>query len=139
MLTGDSRLDLLQLACTAALTGLIWVVQVVVYPAFRFVGAATAPQSHAAHRGNTPAGVVPLMLREVGLAALCAAPQASGTAIVLAGLVGVIWASTFFVQVPLHERLTHGANGLVVEKLIATNWIRTVAWTVRVGLLVLAN
>ena len=139
MLTGDSRLDLLQLACTAALTGLIWVVQVVVYPAFRFVGAATATQYHAAHRRNISAVVVPLMLLEVGLAALCVAHQASGTAIVLAGLVGVIWASTFFVQVPLHERLTHGANGLVVEKLIATNWIRTVAWTVRVGLLVLAN
>ena len=51
-----------------------------------------------------------------------------------AALVGVIWASTAFVQVPLHSALGGAFDGDAHGKLVATNWVRTAAWTARGGL-----
>lgn len=46
-------------------------------------------------------------------------------------LLVLIWVSTFAVQVPLHERLALGFDRAVWHRLVATNWLRTIAWTVR--------
>ena len=40
----------------------------------------------------------------------------------------VIWGSTFFIQVPIHNKLSSSHSNLLVNKLISTNWIRTIAW-----------
>jgi hypothetical protein len=55
-----------------------------------------------------------------------------GAAFVGLALVAVIWLSTFFVQVPLHGRLAReGHSAAVVDSLVRSNWIRTIAWTAR--------
>jgi hypothetical protein len=47
-------------------------------------------------------------------------------------LIAAIWLSTFFVQVPLHGRLARdGHSAAVVDSLVRSNWIRTIAWTAR--------
>ena len=51
-------------------------------------------------------------------------------------LVLIIWISTFFLQVPLHEKLAKSFDADVQQRLVVTNWIRTAAWTLR-GALVL--
>jgi hypothetical protein len=35
------------------------------------------------------------------------------------------------VQVPLHERLSAGWDAAAHQRLVASNWVRTVLWTVR--------
>jgi hypothetical protein len=40
------------------------------------------------------------------------------------------------VSAPLHERLNAHFDPALLDRLIATNWIRTAAWTVRAGLAV---
>ena len=50
------------------------------------------------------------------------------------GLLAVIWLSTALIQVPLHQRLGGGFDAEVHSRLVTSNWIRTVAWTLR-GLL----
>jgi hypothetical protein len=52
------------------------------------------------------------------------------------GLTAVVWTSTFFIQVPLHNQLAAGFDAAVHNSLVNTNWIRTFAWTLR-GILVL--
>jgi hypothetical protein len=42
-----------------------------------------------------------------------------------------IWVSTFAIQVPLHAKLARGFDRAVWRWLVATNWLRTIAWTVR--------
>ena len=42
--------------------------------------------------------------------------------------------TTVFVSAPLHERLNAHFDPATLDRLIATNWIRTVAWTARAGL-----
>lgn len=50
-------------------------------------------------------------------------------------ILGIIWISTAFVQVPLHARLEGGWDGVAIERLIRSNWLRTIPWTMRgVGL-----
>jgi len=134
-----SGLLLLQALSTLALTGLIWFVQVVHYPLLGRVGRSEHRAYHAAHVRRTGWVVAPLMLAEAGTAlALALRPGGlpPGAAWAGLGLVGFLWASTFLVQVPCHERLARGFDEAAWQRLVRTNWLRTGAWTVRAGLVV---
>ena len=52
------------------------------------------------------------------------------------GLLVAIWASTFLLQVPAHSVLARGFDTSAHRRLVTTNWIRTVLWSVRSALLV---
>jgi hypothetical protein len=123
----------LHLSVTAALAGLIWVIQVVHYPLFAAVGPDRFVAYEQRHRMRISAVVGPLMAIE-GLTALAlvAAPPA-GRALPIAGLalLGAIHASTVFLQVPLHTRLSERYDDAAVARLVRTNWIRTAGWTLR--------
>jgi hypothetical protein len=56
---------------------------------------------------------------------------------VACGLVGIIWLSTAFLQVPMRRRLAAGFDDDAHRRLVSLNWIRTTAWSVR-GLLALS-
>lgn len=43
----------------------------------------------------------------------------------------LIWASTFFLSVPLHTKLLTEFEPSVIQKLITTNWPRTILWSLR--------
>jgi hypothetical protein len=134
------RLLLVNLAATLTMTGIIWFVQVVHYPLFAFVGTSGFVKYESLHATRTGWVVAPLMVAElVSSSALLVsawrpASVGSVSAWVAASLVGVIWLSTALLQVPLHGRLTSGYDPAVVAQLIATNWIRTIAWTLRSGI-----
>ena len=123
---------LLQLhaASTLAMTGLIWFVQIVHYPAYRWVPASTFQEYQRQHTRRTGWVVMPLMLTEL----------ASSVSLVWLGhplswiglaLVVLVWACTFFIQVPLHHRLTLHRDEAAIEKLILSNVIRTALWPAR--------
>ncbi|MBM3873318.1 MAG: hypothetical protein FJ382_06220 [Verrucomicrobia bacterium] len=130
-------LVLAQVVLSAFLCGLIWVVQGVLYPLFTHVGPAEFPAYHAAEMSRITWIVAPAMLAELGLALTTLAlhrhePLAWATG----ALVGLLWLSTAFVQVPLHQYLAQrGADAAVISHLIDSNWIRTAGWTVRLALL----
>jgi hypothetical protein len=128
------------LAATLAMVGAIWIVQVVHYPLFGGVGADGFPAYETEHSRRITYVVAPLMLVEAATSALLLwrRPEAvtAWAAWTGAALVLVIWASTFLLQVPMHEVLTRGFDRDAHARLVATNWIRTIAWTAR-GALVL--
>jgi len=81
--------------------------------------------------------VAPVMSAELALTVwvLVLAPR-EPLAWAAAGLVGLAWASTAWLQVPLHQHLTAiGFDADRIDRLTTSNWVRTAAWTVRVGLL----
>ncbi len=126
---------LIHFAATWAMVGLIWFVQLVHYPLFSEVGATEFHQYERRHCQRITWLVGPLMTTELVTAAwLAVAPPSSASATVAwigAALVVVIWSSTALVQVPLHAKLGQGFDPLVARRLTATNWLRTIAWTVR--------
>jgi hypothetical protein len=54
-----------------------------------------------------------------------------------AALVLVLWVSTFTLQVPAHALLSEGFEKKAQARLVATNWIRTVSWSLRSLILIL--
>ncbi|MBL9079769.1 MAG: hypothetical protein JNL08_19865 [Planctomycetes bacterium] len=124
---------------TLFLTGLIWLVQLVHYPLFAAVGADQRVAFAREHQRRIGPLVVPPMLAEVlltGWVWLAAPPAARGAAWLGAALLAVVWASTFLLQVPCHARLSRAADGAALRRLVATNWLRTVAWTGRAAVAV---
>lgn len=128
-------------AATWYLVGLIWLVQRVHYPLFARVGASGFSDYQRAHvRRITPLVLPPMVIELLTALALLRWPPAGvppGWLWVGAALVGVVWASTFALQVPCHHRLLEGFDAAAHRRLVAGNWLRTWAWTLR-GLLVLA-
>ena len=133
---------LVQVAATLFMTGLIWFVQVVHYPLFLHVGMAEFLEYERLHARRTGWVVGAPMVVE--LVTACAAlwpglrPAGMSQAVAWSsvGLVGVIWGSTAILQVPLHGELERAPTPMMMGRLVGTNWIRTVAWTGRAGLLV---
>ena len=128
---------LLQLLTTLAMFGVIWFVQIVHYPLFLQVGEPGFRAYAALHATRTTYVVAPLMLIELGSAGLLLFRSLRpGTirgseAWIGAVLVGVIWLSTALLQVPLHNRLQATYSAEDVLRLVATNWVRTAAWSLR--------
>lgn len=119
-------------AATWALVGLIWTVQIVQYPQFLHVGPERFCAYHASHMLRISLTLAPLLLVEMGTAALLlwkGGREAWFLASLLFMVVNV--GSTFLLQMPLHGRLSTEYSDATVRRLITTNWVRTLAWTAR--------
>ena len=129
-------------AATWFLTGLIWVIQVVHYPLFSYADRATYPAFAEAHSRLITIIVGPAMLVELATAAWLVVdrPEALPLRWAWMGLVlvGVIWASTALLQVPMHGQLAQGYEAGAHAWLVRSNWIRTLAWTARSLLMLIA-
>jgi hypothetical protein len=123
---------------TLAMCGLCWFVQVVHYPLLAEVGPERFSRYESEHVRRTTWIVAPLMLIELataGLLVMLATRVESGVSVTLAwtgaGLLALVWMSTFGVQVPLHGRLQRSFDLRTVSTLVRSNWARTVAWSAR--------
>ncbi len=87
---------------------------------------------HAHYTTSMGSCVGPMMIAELATAAwlFCLGKRDTAFLISLASL-AVAWLSTLFIQVPLHNQLSHGFDAGTHEKLVTSNWIRTAAWTLR--------
>lgn len=125
---------------TLFMTGLIWFVQVVHYPLFAEVGRGGFVAYGRSHTGLTTLVVGPPMLVELICAVLLLWRRPASWPVWAAwlglALLAAIWTSTAFLQVPRHGELSAGFTEGAHRALVTTNWIRTLAWTVR-GALVL--
>ena len=131
---------LLQLASTFTMVGLIWFVQHVHYPLFAQVGSEAFAAYESEHVARTgPVVGPPMLIEAVTAAALVVRPHPAlpETAAWLGLLLlGVVWLSTALLQVPRHGELSAGFDPTAHRRLVASNWIRTLAWSLR-GALVL--
>lgn len=126
---------LLATLTTTLMTGLIWFVQVVHYPLFNQVGAESFVNYEEKHTFRTGLVVVPIMLTELGttVALWFFRPEFVSLSAThwLIGLTFLIWLSTFMLQVPQHTKLIRQFEESSYHKLVKTNWIRTIGWTIK--------
>ena len=141
------RWSLIALLASAAsawfLAGLIWVIQLVHYAQFDAVGAGAWPGYHARHMRGITFVVAPAMFVELAatLWLLWRRPAAVPAWLVWASAAAVagLWLSTALVQVPLHTKLGGGAfDPAAAASLVRTNWVRTILWSGRAGLMLWA-
>lgn len=131
---------LIHTAVTFMLVGLILTIQFLHYPLLNMVGRETFVAYQLAHIDRITFLVGPLMVAEVftalALAALQTDPPGRLMLWVSFALIGVIWVMTACVNVPQHTRLAGGFDAATHAALVATNWVRTLAWSGR-GLLLI--
>lgn len=124
-----------QVAVTWSLVGLIWTIQVVHYPLMSRVGEARYADYQREHMRRITWLVGPLMLAEVGLALAlwlrATTPNEERLGWIGGLLLLAIWGATAAFSVPAHGRLEGGFDERAHARLVATNWIRTAAWTLR--------
>lgn len=129
----------IHIGVTIFLTGLIWTIQVVHYPLFADVGTDCYTTYQNRHMSRITYIVAPAMLAELVTAIYLALFPIAGInpnyfRFGLA-LVFLNWISTLFVQSPIHGKLALNYDDALIKKLVTTNWLRTVFWTIRNGLI----
>lgn len=125
---------LIHVFATLFMTGLIWFVQIVHYPLFANVGTEQFKTYEQVHQRLTTWVVGPAMLVELATAILLVKylpTESSPLAWIGIVLVVIIWLATAMLSVPAHNSLTVEYSTAAYHQLVRTNWIRTVAWTVR--------
>ena len=119
------------------LTGVIWTIQIVHYPSFHYIDKLSFVNFHQFHERRISIIVMPLMVLElISSVALYFNDMSNHTFLLNLIIVGLIWCSTFFIQVPIHNILSQKKDNMMIEKLVNTNWIRTFLWSMRMLLII---
>jgi len=126
------------LALTSYMTGVIWLIQLLTYPAFHLTEDHNFKIFHKHHINRIKLVVLIPMIAELITATLLffyTKPVLKVLLLSNLALLITIWFSTFLVQVPLHNTLSKGKETGTIQKLIQTNWFRTIFWSTRSVLL----
>ena len=125
----------LHFSLTLYMTGIIWLIQVIHYPLFKLVGSDTFDNCHKFHIQKTTLVIAAPMILELltGLYLIFGDEAYRNNFVFITAYIILIfiWVSTFLISVPKHNKLSKGFNDLEVSALIKTNWIRTIAWSIR--------
>ena len=124
-----------QVVGSVGMFGVIWTIQLVHYPLMRSIPDDAFVAYEKQHTRLISFVVGPLMAVEglCVLAVFFARPVGVPYWSTLLGgiLEAIAIGVTAFVSAPTHGRLEAGANPSLLDRLIATNWFRTAAWTGR--------
>jgi hypothetical protein len=129
-----------ELAVTAILVGLIWTIQLVHYPTFNFIDEGSYKNFQMFHMNSITLLVAPLMILEMLFFILSMKfrfYEKKFQYLILFLLLSTIWLCTALVSVPLHNSLLNGKDEAIIAQLISTNWIRTLAWSIKLFLMVI--
>lgn len=113
--------------------GLVWVIQLLVYPGFAAVSAERWTAVHDGHTATMARLVTgPWAVQGLTCAVLLVwrPPGVPAAAALVAAVCGAVTVGvTVAVSVPCHRRLSAGYDAVVLARLVRTNWWRTAAWT----------
>lgn len=128
---------LLHLLATCWMTAVILLVQLVHYPSFLYIDSTRFVAFERFHCAAISVLVVPAMVVELvtGIVLLFFTSQHFWAYCLGLVLLLCAWVSTFCIQSPLHQKLLARYDPLLIRRLIRSNWLRTVAWSLRLGIL----
>lgn len=111
--------------------GVIWIIQLHHYPSFKRIAPEKFTQFHSRHTMAMGFVAGPAMVIELISAFWLLTHTADVFSITHLTFVALLWVSTFLISVPLHNQLAAAHDVKVIQKLIITNWPRTVLWTAK--------
>ena len=122
---------------TSIMTGVIWVIQIVHYPSFHFIEKELYTAFQKFHMNKISIIVIPIMLAELITGMMLFLDKSSKSPFLTISFVilVLIWLITGVFFTKAHNELITGYQELVVNQLVAMNWIRTLLWTLRLLLL----
>ncbi len=121
---------LLLCASSFMMTSLIWIVQLVHYPAFRYIEPSSFKKFCKFHQTSISFIVLPLMLIELGSLLYLSSITQDISFILCLILIIFCWFITFKFSMKFHGLLLNNGFDLqIINKLVYTNWLRTIAWS----------
>lgn len=130
----------LHLFASLSFVGVIWYVQLIAYPQFRMISVSDWIPFEKNHTRRSFWLIAPLFVIEtIGMGGIAMFYSESQPILVLASALCYLTAyvATFTIHMPLHKLLSTSHQSSWIERLIFTNWYRTIAWTLK-GILSLA-
>ncbi len=124
------ELDELRTLLDFGMVVVLWLVQLVIYPSFQRCEMTQLVEWHRSYTNRVSWVIIPLMFTQLPLVAWSTWEAPNPLNLAALGALLLCWVLTFAVSVPLHRRIDAGdTNAQTVERLIRTNWPRTVLWT----------
>ncbi len=129
-------LILVQVLTTFFMTGLIWVIQIVHYPLFAYIGKDEFIAYEKKHSKLISFIVAPMMLIELASAIIIIISDYFISDLYILFTIAfllliIIWISTMLIQVPQHRILSSRYDLKAIKDLAKSNWIRTICWSLR--------
>lgn len=129
------KVYLIQMLACFSMVSVIWMVQLLVYPNFRWVTPANFRSFHQFHTEKITWVVGPLMLIEILSAGYLCFHSSNLFWTLNLFSVGILWLLTALISVPIHHQLTEAGEDSrrtqLMTQLIRTNWYRTLLWSLR--------
>ena len=118
----------LQIIVDSGLCVLIWLVQLIIYPSFHYIKEKDFVSWHSRYTFLISVIVTPLILTQAGIETVrLFEGQIRWWHIMM---IGCIWLSTFIFSVPCHRQLQKkGKETSIIKRLVGTNWLRTILWS----------
>ena len=121
----------IQLFTSIWMLSVIWFVQIVHYPLFSLIPKIARIEFATKHQYLISwIVVIPMLVELVTIFLIDYSSYEMLWVLSIICLI-IIWASTFILQVPCHNQLLINPTDQVILKLIKTNWIRTIFWTLK--------
>ena len=118
------------------MVGIIWVIQLLHYPAFHFIKESDYVEFQHFHMQRISFIVVPVMILELFSAFMLVYYLRYNPLILCLIILLVIWLITFVFFTKLHQSLLDGYDKKIVDKLVKINWSRTILWSLRLIILI---
>ena len=124
---------MIHIISTSIMVGVIWVMQLVHYPSFKYVNESDYIIFQKFHMSNISYIVFPAMFTELitGLLIFFSGEKSLFFVLSLICLF-LIWVITGVLFTKFHNILQKGKDLKMIEKMIKANWTRTLLWTLRI-------
>ena len=109
---------------------LIWIVQLIIYPSFKYYKQTDLLAWHEIYTKKVSYLVIPLMCGQAIVAGLQLFDQINLYTMFSSLLILIVWGSTFYSFVPMHGKISSGSfDQSLLLQLERKNWFRTLIWT----------
>ena len=116
----------------AILVGIIIITQIISYPLFLKVSESSFADYYNTYKNRITIIVIPFMVTELLLTLYIYLYSPNNIFFQISTFILIlIWLSTFFIQVPIHNKISIKLEHKMIGKLISTNWMRTFLWILK--------
>ncbi len=129
----------LHLLAVGVLVGVVWLVQLILYPSFQDIHESHFLAHHKRHTQKITYVVAPAMLTEIATGVWIWRLEPNFFWTLQLVLIAINFGLTFVFAVPIHAKLESGKNPAVIHKLLRINLLRSICWTSRLASLLLMS
>ena len=126
-----SEIIILNLFVSSFMFGLIVTTQLVTYPLFSSINNSGFTKYHVNYVNKISKVAGPAMIMELIIASFLLYNFGNLSSKLIFLITILIFLSTLLIQVPIHDRIKYQANNFLFKKLVMTNWIRTLLWSLK--------